>query len=281
VFGSEGLFQGAAKITKRVVAWGDGAAPIVLPHSGLVMSESTLLDRMWPAIAVESGNCTDSSAWRVIASQGALTGVSRHQFGSRMAATNSIEFREGSSLESCWVESVKNGWLFLIPCGGNRGALISVGGSPEALLAESRMVANEIDNLVASTGSFPAYPRIVSPLAGSDWIACGTAAVAFDPIAGEGAGNALREGILTSAVIRAAAEGACVEDLLEHYSNRVLRGFLRHMQECCRFYTSVSGPWWQAEAELMIQGVRWAQSALASHPTSFFQLVGFELQRCS
>lgn len=281
VFGSQSLFEGAAKITKRVVAWGDSAAPVVLPHSGLIMPESTLLDRLWPLVAAKNGSCPDSSAWRVIASQSALTDVSRHQFGSRMAATYSIEFREGSSSESCWVESVKEGWLFLIPCGENRGSLISVGGSAEVLLAESRLVASEINELGDSTGSFPAHPRIVAPLGSSGWIACGTAAVAFDPIAGEGAGNALREGILASAIIRAAAEGANVEDLLAHYSNRVLRGFLRHMQECCRFYKSVNGPWWQSEAESMRLGVDWAQNALASHAGNFFRLVGFELQRCS
>jgi hypothetical protein len=281
IFGGEGLFEGAAKITKRIVAWGDGAEPVVLPHSGLVVSEAVLLDRMWPTIAAETGNCPDSADWKVIASRSALTDVSRYEFGSRMAFTNSIQLVEESSAESCWVESVKSGWLFLIPCGDHRGALISVGGSAEALLAESRLVAQQIHELGVATGKFPAYPQIASPLGGSGWIACGTAAVAFDPIAGEGAGNALREGILASAVIRAATQGACVEDLLAHYSNRMLSGFLRHIQECRRFYTAVSGPWWEAEAEWMRQGAEWVQNALRSQPRSFFQLIGFELQRCS
>jgi flavin-dependent dehydrogenase len=237
---------------------------------------------MWPTIAVETGDQADSVDWRVIASRGALTDVSRYAFGSRIASTNLIKLDEKSSSESCWVESVKDGWLFLIPCGGGRGSLISVGGSADVLLAESRLVATQIDELGIATGRFPAYPQIALPLGGSGWIACGTAAVAFDPIAGEGAGNALREGILASAVIRAAAaEGACVGDLLAHYSNRLLSGFLRHVQECRRFYTTVGGPWWEAEAEWMRQGAEWAQNALSSQPRSFFQLIGFELQRCS
>jgi flavin-dependent dehydrogenase len=175
------------------------------------------------------------------------------------------------------VESVSSGWLFLIPCGAGRGSLISVGAGAEELLAESRLVSGQIKRLGTSTGSFPAYPRIISPLGGQDWIACGTAAIAFDPIAGEGAGNALREGILASAVIRA-AEGGKPEDLMAHYSNRMVSGFLRHVQECTRFYTAVSGPWWEAEAEAMRLGVERAQEALTLQHRSFFRLVGFELQ---
>jgi hypothetical protein len=278
VFGGQQMFEGAARITKRVVAWGD-SEPVVLPHSGLVMAESTLLARLWPSVPLETDN-SDSACWKVIASTQALTGVSQHEFGSRVASTNSIELASDASSDSCWVESVSNGWLFLIPCGARRGSLISVGASAETLLKESRLVAKQIGELGSSTGSFPAYPRIVLPLGGSGWIACGTAAIAFDPLAGEGAGNALREGILASAVIRAALQGGKAEDLLAHYSNRMLSGFLRHIQECRRFYTAVNGQWWQAEAALMKQGVDWAQASLASAPKTFFRLVGFELQAC-
>jgi flavin-dependent dehydrogenase len=279
VFGGDHLFEGSVKIGKRAVLWGDGGEAIILPHSGIVIAESTLLERLWPTVSLAGGSC-DSTPWQVIASQRSLPEATQYAFGSRIAFTYSVELDEDSMAECCWVEAVRAGWLFLIPCGVGRGSLISVGSGAEELLSQSRLVSGQIKRLGSSTGSFPAYPRIISPLGGHDWIACGTAAIAFDPIAGEGAGNALREGILASAVIRA-AEGGKPEDLLAHYSNRMMSGFLRHVQECGRFYTAVSGPWWQAEAEAMKQGVDWAQNALTLRRRSFFRLVGFELQACS
>lgn len=277
-FESQTLFEGAVRVTKRVVAWGESKEMVVLPHSGLVMQESALLSRLWPTLNLQDGKCAETNRWHVISSKQALPFVEQHEFGSRMASTNSVELKESASSDACWVESTKNGWLFLLPCGEKRGSLISVGNSPEALLADSRLVAGQVAGLGAATGSFPAYPRIVKPLCGPGWMACGTAAVAFDPIAGEGAGNAIREGILAAAVIQASEKRANEKDLLAHYSNRILSGFLRHLQDCCRFYTAYNEGWWQTELDLMRRGVLWAQKELASSAPSLFRLVGFELQ---
>jgi hypothetical protein len=278
VFASERLFDGAVKITKRIVAWGQDSKPVVLPHSGLVIAENALLNRLWPALNIEMSD-GEMGHWNVVSSKRALPAVSHHEFGTRIASTNAVELNDTASSDACWVESTGNGWLFLLPCGEKMGSLISVGANAEALLAESHLVARQIKGLGMATGDFPAYPRIVTPLCGSGWIACGSAAVAFDPIAGEGAGNAVREGILASAVIAAANKGESEQDLFAHYSNRVLSGFLRHLQECCQFYTAVRGPWWEAELELMKQGIRWAHEELTSGSPSRFRLVGFELQR--
>jgi hypothetical protein len=289
VFESNSLFEGATRITKRIVAWGQDNEPVVLPHSGLVMRENALLSRLWPLLKIERpdsemGEAAAPAQWNVVSSKLALPAVSQHKFGARIASTNAVDLTGQASSDACWVESTNSGWLFLLRCGEKKGSLISVGAAAEALLAESRLVARQIAGLGTATGNFPAYPRIVSPLCGGgvtdqSWIACGSAAVAFDPIAGEGAGNAVREGILASAVIRAADKGECGEDLFAHYANRVLSGFLRHLRECCRFYTAVQGPWWEAELGFMQRGIQWTQQELASGPPSPFRLVGFELMR--
>jgi len=278
VFGGNDLFDGAVHISKRVVSWGLKEEQMTLPHSGLVISESTLLDRLWRCIKkMEGGRSSHQPVWSVVSASSALPAVSQHEFGSRIASTNSVELRVSAEGSSCWVESVGSGWLFLIPTGGNRGSLISVGSDPETLLAESRLVSDQIEALARPTGSFAAYPRVVTPLAGTGWIACGTAAVAFDPIAGEGAGNAIREAILASAVIRAIGKAGTENDLFAHYSNRILSGFLRHLQDCCRFYEAVPGPWWEAESQSLKRGVEWAQKEVNSTPKNLFRLLGFEL----
>jgi 2-polyprenyl-6-methoxyphenol hydroxylase-like FAD-dependent oxidoreductase len=279
VFRIQDVFEGAVRIRKRIVAWGENAEAVVLPHSGLAMSESALLDRIWPTVSFSTANDETANAWRVVSSHKDLPRVEQHGFGSRTAATNSVTLAPTAHADACWVESTRSGWLFLLPCGDNRASLISVGATSEALLEESRLVAQQIVELGSPTGQFPAYPRIISPLCGPGWIACGTAAIAFDPIAGEGAGNAIREGILVSAVIRAVSAGLAESDLLSHYSNRLLAGFLRHLKECCQFYAAAgTSAWWRSELEQMRQGVEWAQAEMSICRPSGVRLVGFELQ---
>jgi hypothetical protein len=282
VFGGGFVQQDAVKINKRLVRWGRDSETVTLPHSGLVVSEAALLARLWPTLKLQSGKCSEANHWNVISNKKDLPAVNEHKFGARIALTNSVELSAGASRDACWVESTDSGWLFLIPCGEGRGSLISVGAPADVLLTESRLVVDQITGLLESTGSFPAYPRIVSPLCAEGWIACGTAAIAFDPISGEGAGNAMREGILASAVIRSAAQGLPAADLLAHYSSRLVSGFLRHLQACCQFYTTGgSGGWWQAEVELMKLGMAQLPKEMLSNPTSLFKLVGFELQSIS
>ncbi|MGC2659213.1 MAG: hypothetical protein WA324_14730 [Bryobacteraceae bacterium] len=279
VFGCEAIFETAAQITKRIVSWGPNGEAVTLPHSGVVMAENMLLGRLWPQLNLETAGHPAKNCWRVISSKSLLPLVSEHKFGARIASTNTVTLRDTATSEACWVESTASGWLFLLPCGEQRGSLISVGATAGTLLGESRYVGDQLAGLDPLAGSFPAYPRIVTPLCGPSWIGCGSAAVAFDPIAGEGAGNAVREGILASAAIRAALSGERQDDLLAHYSNRLLSGFLRHMQNCSQYYRAMSGPWWQTESEQMERGISWARHELASSSPSRFRLNGFELER--
>src|SRR5271163_3441865 len=50
LFADQALFQGLPRITKRIVAWGPGSQPIVLPHSARVISEQNLLERLWARV---------------------------------------------------------------------------------------------------------------------------------------------------------------------------------------------------------------------------------------
>ena len=94
--------------------------------------------------------------------------------------------KDGSDPSACWIESLENGWLFLTP-----GWLLAVGAEAGNIARpEPRgRVANR-HMWPPALGAFPAYARITSPLGASGWLACGTAAMAFDPICGDGTAHA-------------------------------------------------------------------------------------------
>jgi flavin-dependent dehydrogenase len=118
----------------------------------------------------------------------------------------------------------------------------------------------------------------VTPLGGPDWLACGTAALAFDPICGDGTAHAVREAILAAAVVKAVRSGGHVNDLLRHYEARLILGFQRHLAAALSFYRSgYGGPWWDGEAGLLRQGVEWCADQMHACDGFRFQLRGFDL----
>ena len=264
VFEQPGLFAGLPQIEQRVVLWGANSAPVTLPHSAAVISEETLAARL-PVPAPTVAACD----WTIFASGAGP--AARHQFGHRHASVFPAEIQ--SSEAACWVESLSEGWLFLIP-----GWLIAVGADPPALLNQSRLVAARIHSLGDPAGSFLACPRIADPLCAPAWLACGSSAMAFDPICGDGAGNAVREAILAAAIIRAAARGEPAEALLAHYRARLIAAFQKHLLLCLDFYRAAnSGPWWESQISALECGLTWCAGHLAAAPPFQYRLQGFEL----
>jgi hypothetical protein len=266
VFGQPDLFRGLPTIDRRIVAWGPGAKAVELPHAAVLISEADLVARLAGEWQGEPAN----ASWTVHSSRPLPDGIGERHFGSRLAFTVPVDF-DGSA---CWVESLDNGWLFLIP-----GWLIAVGGTPQALLAESRVVAQQARGPIGEVAQFPAYPRIADPLCGPGWLACGSAAMAFDPICGDGTGNAVREAILASAVIRAAARGEPADRLLAHYRLRLIAGFQRHLDLALQFYRrgNDSG-WWRQEAAALQQGLVWCADQLPASPPFHYRLEGLDLK---
>lgn len=268
------LFQGLHHIDRRVVAWGPEAAPVVLPHSAVVISEERLLGRIRHRLPADPGAL--SADWTVVASHPLPESSVYRHFGTRRATAVAVELKTPEA-SACWIESLESGWLFLIP-----GWLIAVGGAPQTLLAQSRLVAGQIRSTSDVFAEFAAYPRIADPLCDPlstpPWLACGSAAMAFDPICGDGTGNAVREAILAAAVIRAAARGDSVGGLLAHYRSRLIAGFRRHLELSLDFYRAGnSGPWWAQEIQALENGLAWCAGQLAAAPAFQYRLGGFEL----
>ena len=279
IFERPGLFRHLPSIRYRIVAWAADADPVVLDHSAVVVSEEFLLDGLGPL--PESSQCADA-AWTVCASAPLPTEATEHRFGSRIACTARVELSNSAEATACWIESLADGWLFLIGDAPATGWLLSVGLHPESLLDQSTMIRSRVARAHPPTAHFPATPRLGVPLGGRGWIACGTAAMAFDPLCGDGTAHAVREAILASAVIQAAMRGGDVDALLSHYETRLTSAFHRHLMHCHQYYSSGrGGPWWQAEAGAAARGIEWCSGRLGADPKFRFRLNGLQLEAVS
>jgi hypothetical protein len=263
VFGQQQLFHGMHQIKKRVVAWGRGSEPVSLDHSAVVVSERELLE----SVGEHESNHVDDVDWTVITSRPLPEEVIEHHFGSRMAHAQSVALAGAS--DTCWIESLDSGWLFLIPNSEKTGWLLSIG---PADLKRSRLVAPQVADVHGGVSQFPSHPRIMQPLCEERWIACGSAAMAFDPLCGDGTAHAVREAILAAAVIRAGS------DALRHYEARLTAGFERHLSLCLGFYQSGgTGDWWESESASLKEGLDWCAARAKTFGSYRYQLNGFDL----
>src|SRR5438270_9221020 len=161
VFRRGDLFQGLPQIEKRIVAWGPDSRPVALPHSSVLVSEEDLSTRLLPE-PLSDGRERDAEAeWLVLASRPLPPSAIEHHFGTRIAVALAVDIKDKSDPSACWIESLQGGWLFLTP-----GWLLAVGGTPESLLAQSQVVAEQIRTPSRSTREFPAYPPIADPFCG-------------------------------------------------------------------------------------------------------------------
>jgi hypothetical protein len=287
IFPGADLFRGLPQIRKRIVKWGASASPLALPHSAIVISEQALLDRMqdWPLVGhAVSPACLDtrvetqSAEWSILSSRPLPDGSQDIHFGSRVAEAAAVKLKPGCDEEASWVESLANGWLFLLP-DAEYAWLLAVGASAESLLAESSLIARQILSVTEDALSFACHPRIAEPLCGPGWLACGSAALGFDPLCGDGSGYAAREAILASAVVRAAAQGGDSQELTAHYRARLLAGFQKHLVGCAEFYRcGHSGAWWDEQRNATEKGLEWCRTRLINANGFKFRLSGFSLQ---
>jgi hypothetical protein len=284
IFADGRLFEGDLRIRKRVVRWGIEAKTLELPHDGLVVCEQNLVDRLWQKTGIlEPAQSIDNSprpAWTVVASPGLGSLPAPNGFGARRASTASVVLRSDAAKDCCWIESLPEGWLFLLPAGDGRAVLIGAGYAPAELIEQSGLIASQISNvnLAAPNGVFPAFPQILTSLCGPGWVACGSAAMTFDPLCGEGAGHAAREAILAAAVLSATAKRPDEDKLFSHYSTRLMQGYLRHLRACLPFYRSGgSSGFWHAEAEALERGIAWIECRLRGCARFTYSLCGFDM----
>ena len=115
LFERNDLFEGVPRIRNRVVAWGANAKPLMLPHNAVVMSEQMLLERIQSRHGHDEGAAESDCAWTIVTSRPLPATSVEHHFGSRTATASEVKLEPKSNAETCWVESLPNGWLFLLP----------------------------------------------------------------------------------------------------------------------------------------------------------------------
>ncbi len=252
------------------MAWGPEAAPAALDHSAAILSEEELLSRLGEP---REAQAVEQADWTIVSAPPLPESSFMHGFGRRLASPVAVELNSRAESNACWIESLDDGWLFL-----NAGWLAAIGAPPEELLQKSSLVAKRIARIEPPAARFPAFPRMAEPLAGPGWFACGSAAMAFDPICGDGTAHAVREAILASAAIRAADRGEDPARLRAHYEARLIAGFERHLIQCRPFYSSGGdGPWWRAELQAIEQGIEWCRARLLAHGPFLYRLNGLDL----
>jgi hypothetical protein len=267
LFADRQLLRQLPAVTHRQVAWSGQTDPPLLEHHAYATNEVELLE------AIPQGKLASIEPPFVLQAQRPLAeGVAEHRFGDRTARL--ANFRQRTTDRVCQMEATPAGWLFTIPQNEQQGWLIAVGASIESQLAESRLIAKSVDSYAAESGSFASSPRLAWPLTGEGWIACGSAAAAFDPVSGEGTAYALREAILAAAVIK---EGASY-NAREHYEGRLLAAFGKHLALCRNYYAS--GPhydWWAHQTAELDRGLDWCRTTLAAQPEARYRLVDTSL----
>lgn len=273
IFGRADLFSDLHRINSRRVAWGPAGETISIPHAAVVAAEDTLLARL-PAPETRS----ISGTFTIHAAKPLPDIATHHRFGTQKATSSAVTLKSSADAAACYMESLPDGWLFLIPQNSVEARLFAVGMAPDALLGMSRLVASAIDSAAPASGVFDTSPAIANPVYGSDWLACGNAAMTFDPICGDGAATAAREAILASAVLSAIAKGDEPAPLLLHYGSLLTGAMRRHLALCLEFYGSGGkGPWWTHQCELLRKGHDWCTTQLALTPEPRYRLQDFDL----
>jgi hypothetical protein len=293
VFGRPTLFADRHRITRRVVRWGQ-AEPVTMPHGAVVVSEDDLVAEFGrglggpPEVAPAPGTAAVVDGYPHFAvhsappfpqpvQPGAPANVLRC-FGSRRALAMPVGLAPGVDAACCQVEAVPQGWLFLVPSGPEQCWLLAIGGPADELLAQSRLVAPQLAWRGEAAGSFETAPRLLEQLAGPGWLACGMAAIAFDPICGDGTAQAVREAILAAAVIEAVHAGGSERELASHYEAMLIASLRRHLQLSGQFYARGGGSdWWREQLAAVAEGYDWCTQRLSTTPEPRFALRGYRL----
>lgn len=273
IFGRADLFARRSPIVRRVVAWG-GAEPAILPHDAIAISGAELAAEL----RSPPPSALDRTPFFTLHAAPPFPDTMLRRFGRREAVAATVDLTPDADAQACHIEATASGWLFLIPSGAGKAWLLGVGDTLDALLAQGGHVAAQVDWLGPVAARFETAPRMLERLTGHDWLACGTSAIAFDPLCGDGTAQAAREAVLAAAVIAGIHAGDDRTALLGHYHAMLLAAMRRHLQISLPFYRSGGeSPWWREQAAAIAEGYAWCTARLATMPEPRFLLHGTRL----
>lgn len=262
-----GALPGAHALAGRCVRWDDGQAMLrPLPSTALPLAS---LSAALAAGAMEAGlrsqpaEAIDPPSFDWVVDAAGRHGGSAVQvlrFGARAAVVARVRLAARAPSDRCTMEAVAGGWVFLIPLGGGDAVLQAVSAMPFAdaaerlgeLLEASTLLRPWITAVDAQVDRLEAMPRLRARPAGAGCIAIGDAALALDPLSGDGIGCGLRSAILAAAVVDAIRAGEDAKACTLHYARRLQRAAVSHVRSCIEHYRRAQpGRAWGGEIEAM------------------------------
>jgi flavin-dependent dehydrogenase len=122
--------------------------------------------------------------------------------------------------------------------------------------------------------TFSAAPALRRPACATNRLAAGGAALAFDPVCGDGTAQAMRGGLLAAATAAAIRDGLGESTACAYYEARLAHSFATHLAACARAYDpAIFGPTWNDE----IVAIRAAAAAHRAAPALAFGLEELQL----
>ncbi|MEB3283144.1 MAG: hypothetical protein VKK42_29910 [Lyngbya sp.] len=275
------FWQNFYVLNQRRVRWGMEASVLNIPQLSMVINGNCLVklleERLLQAYnqqvylnespLIDKPTTFEGYDW-VIDAGGRKSAIAenlgkgkRHRFGCRCILSSEVTLTQTSEQNACWMETVADGWIFLAPLGEHRALLQCmvpiVREEPSQmlidLLEKSHSIKSLVDSFLGSITVFQAFPQILTSLCEPKWIAVGDAAISFDPISGDGTGYAIRGAILATSVINGITSQSLLNNqYLHHYTQRLHKTFLSHLQECLKYYSAAfSSSAWKAEIKLI------------------------------
>ena len=261
-----GLLAGVHRLDARAVRWNDDAAA-TQPGPGFTIDAADLSARLAarlriPLVSGHQGDCD----WTIDARRAE---PHAQRFGTRTAQVAHAMLRGSEDMGTCRMEAVPDGWLFLLPLGGDAAALqfVTPGSARPvpAVLAGSSLVAASLASAGAWSPPLPAMAGATLPAAAPGRLALGEAALSFDPIAGDGVGHALRGAVLAATTLDEVAKGGPAGPALARYDATLRAAMAHHLGLCVRHYRAATpGAVWDSEIVAMEQGRAALAPALAA-----------------
>jgi 2-polyprenyl-6-methoxyphenol hydroxylase-like FAD-dependent oxidoreductase len=230
-------------VTGRRVDWSDDDATIV-PQTALACDAggfaAALADRLPDRLRILTG-ADDDADWTIEASGRSTDNQATG--GRRVGQLARIADRDVQSITT--IAATPHGWTFTLPhpAGGTAVLMVTPSASMAATTPEAaaeRLTAEGLNVAAADilTLSSPQLitPHLAQPLAAGNRLRVGDAAMAIDPLRGDGVGFALRGALLAQAVIAAIEGGGDRAQLFNHYDHRLREVFVSHLRGCSSHY---------------------------------------------
>lgn len=280
-------------IHQRDIQWGSDWTTV--PAPGRALSLATLvatLDAHCPStiIRCEQRPTEQDWTWQLDATgrrahlARALAAAKPQTFGRRCLMSASVTLKPDWSHRTA-MELLPNGWLFLCPTDTTTGIVqwmqpatpLEPAHSLETALTQSTLIRPRITSLQSNPlPVFTAAPQILDVLGSDRWLALGAAALTFDPLCGEGIGQAIRSAYLASAVLTSPLP---LQNKLRHYVLRHRQSFAWHLYHLGDFYRPLcSQAAWKRELDMTDAFLNSPLSDQLRHRVQFeYQLQDFQL----